>query len=329
MGRRGVGGHGTPAHGTSGQSQGQRSSGERPYRGYDSGSYDNSGYDSGSYASGSHASGSYESGAGAPMAQPGPAARQDPQQARNRQESWESLSSSGQSFPAQPSPPRPATPRSSAAQSSVPPAPPARQRSGRPGKKPGRGATYSVVVMTVASLFGVAVLAAQAAATAPQVSNNTKQAGKTTPRPSVNASAGSSQSSAPNPNALPANSGTGARIVYGEAAKRVWLVGSGESVVRTFAVVPGTVTAPTGNYSVTNRLAAVTGTDGTPVQYVVLFAKAQVDGSNTAFGFDAVANVTGMPPAPNSRTGGVRMAQADAQALWNFSSLGTKVVVLP
>ncbi|MBS2964137.1 L,D-transpeptidase [Actinocrinis puniceicyclus] len=195
-------------------------------------------------------------------------------------------------------------------------------------KKNGRGATYSVVVMTVGSLFAVAVLAAQAAATAPRVSNNpTVNAGKASVQPSANASGAPSTSGGAN--ALPAGSGSGARIVYGEAAKRVWLVSAANAVVRTFPVVPGTVTAPTGNFAVTNRLAAVTGTDGTPVQYVVLFDKAKVGGSATAFGFDAVANVTGMPPAPASRTGGIRMQQTDAQALWTFSSIGTPVVVMP
>jgi hypothetical protein len=196
-------------------------------------------------------------------------------------------------------------------------------------KKTGHGATYSVVVMTLASLFGVAVLAAQAAATAPSVSSNAPvAAGKTSARPSANPSGAASAAS--DPNALPANSGSGTRIVYGETAARVWLVSAGSTVIRTFAVVPGTVPAPAGDFAVTNRLAAVTGTDGTPVQYVVLFDKTKAGGgSATAFGFDAVANVTGMPPKPASRTGGIRMAQADAQALWNFSSIGTPVVVLP
>ena len=231
---------------------------------------------------------------GGTMAQRGPA---------DRQESWETLSSSA--------PP------------SQPPAPPRSRQEQR--KKPGRGATYSVVVMTIASLFGVAVLAAQAAATAPQVS--TTKASKTTGQPTSNASAGSG--GAANTVALPANSGSGARIVYSEGAKRVWLVSSGGTVARTMLVVPGTVAAPTGSFTVTDKLTNVTGTDGTPVQYVVLFNKAKVDGTNTAFGFDAVANVSGMPPAPSSRTGGVRMAQADAQALFNFCTFTTTVVVLP
>lgn len=289
MGRRGVGGRGSSAHGASGR-------GSSPY-------------DTPAQRPADPGYGGFplpqrgQGGPGSSGAQQGP---------------WETHSSS---VPPSSPPPPPSDPMP-------------RQRSRqspnqRPTKKPGRGATYSVVVMTIASLFGVAVLAAQAAATAPQVSNATKDTGKTSGQPSANASGGSAGGAA-NPNALPANSGSGQRIVYGEAAKRVWLVSGGATVVRTFVVVPGTVAAPTGSFAVTNRLASVTGTDGTPVQYVVLFDKAKVGGgAATAFGFDAVANVTGMPPAPNSRTGGVRMAQADAQALWNFSNIGTTVVVVP
>lgn len=196
-------------------------------------------------------------------------------------------------------------------------------------KKPGHGATYSVAVMTLAALAGVGVLAAQAAATAPKVSNSaTAQGGGSTPthQPTKSGTpgAGASSAAAPNPLALPGNSGSGLRIVYGEGAKRVWLVSAANAVVRTFPVVPGTVSAPPGSYGVTNRLSESSGTDGTPVQYVVIFDEKH----STAFGFDAVANVTGLPSPPTGHTGGIRMAQADAQALWNFSNYGTTVVVV-
>ena len=199
-------------------------------------------------------------------------------------------------------------------------------------KKPGHGATYSVVVMTLAALAGVGVLAAQAAATAPKVSTNANAKGTTStqhPTKTGTPGTGSGSPAAPDPLALPANSGSGLRIVYGEAAKRVWLVSGGSAVARTFQIVPGNVAAPTGTFQVTNRLSTSAGTDGTPIQYVVLFNSAKVDHISTAFGFDAVANVTGLPPAPTGRTGGIRMAQADAQALWNFSNFGTAVVVVP
>jgi hypothetical protein len=209
-------------------------------------------------------------------------------------------------------------------------APPGADRPGRgrqPQNKPGRGATYSVVVMTLACLAAVGVLAVQAAATAPKVSNNAGRNASGSPRPNPGSS--NTASAAPDPNALPANSGSGTRIVYGEGARRVWLVSSSNAVLRTIVAVPGTIPAPAGTYSVTNLQSSATGTDGKPVQYVVLFDKMRYNGSSTALGFDAVANVTGLPPAPTSPTGGVRMAQADAQALWSFSKLGTKVVVVP
>lgn len=219
--------------------------------------------------------------------------------------------------------------RTAANGSGRPPAPASGSRAAP--KKPGHGATYSVAVMTLAALAGVGVLAAQAAATAPKVSANATakstpsahQPGKATP------SGAGSTSPAPDPLALPANSGSGLRIVYGEAAKRVWLVSDGTTVARTFPIVPGNVPAPTGSFKVTSRLSTSSGTDGTPIQYVVLFNNARVDHISTTFGFDAVANVTGLPPAPSGRTGGIRMAQADAQALWNFSNFGTTVVVVP
>jgi lipoprotein-anchoring transpeptidase ErfK/SrfK len=184
--------------------------------------------------------------------------------------------------------------------------------------------------MTVVALFGVAVLAAQAARAAPKVADTaragSKSAAQTTVSTTVSPAAGGS---AANANALPANSGSGNRVVYSENGQRVWLVGAdGSSVERTFQVVPGTIAAPTGTYSVTRKEPGATGSDGTPVQYVVLFGQRVVSGTSTTFGFDAVANVTGLPPKPTSRTGGVRMAQLDAQALFNFVSVGSNVTVV-
>ena len=197
-------------------------------------------------------------------------------------------------------------------------------------RKQSRGATYSVVLMTMVALFGVAVLAAQAARAAPKVAESAKGGSKSAGQTTVSATASpATGGSAPNQNALPANSGSGSRVVYSEGGQRIWLVGgSGSTVERTFQVVPGTIAAPTGTYSVTRKEPGATGSDGTPVQYVVLFGQRTVSGEATTFGFDAVANITGLPPKPTSRTGGVRMAQLDAQALFNFVSVGSNVTVV-
>lgn len=210
---------------------------------------------------------------------------------------------------------------------------PARRDAARPSqrRRPSRGATFSVIVMTAAALMGVGLLAAAAARAAPKVADTAAKAGaKTTVRPTASTSANPvAGSAAANPNALPANSGSGARIVYGLGAQRVWLVGAdGSTVERTFQVVPGTVAPPVDTYSVTTKEPGSTGSDNVQIQYVVLFGQRTVGGVGTTFGFDAVANQTGLPAKPTARTGGVRMAQLDAQALFGFASAGTKVVVV-
>lgn len=202
---------------------------------------------------------------------------------------------------------------------SPPPPPPqsrtaARAASGRPSKS-GRGATFSVLMMTIAALAAVGVLAAQAEATAPKV--RAQSANAATTKTTTKSGSGSSGSTA---NALPANSGSGTRIVYSPSEKRVWLVENSRTVERTMQVVPGTITAPDGDYTVTSKAPGATGGDNVQVLYVLRFG--------SQYGFDAEANVTGLPPAPSGKTGGVRMAQLDAQALYEFSSVGTAVVVV-
>ena len=192
-----------------------------------------------------------------------------------------------------------------------PPAPP--RAASRP--RSGRGATFSVVMMTVAALAAVGVLAAQAEATAPKVhaagtsASTTKNTGTKT---------GSTSSTA-----LPANSGSGTRIVYSPSGHRAWLV-ENTTVERTMTVVPGTVTPATGSYSVYGKSPGSVGGDGITVLYVVKFDSA----SPTTYGFDAEAGVPGLPPAPTGRTGGIRMTQLDAQLLYEFASVGTTVVVV-
>jgi lipoprotein-anchoring transpeptidase ErfK/SrfK len=193
----------------------------------------------------------------------------------------------------------------------TPPASPA----GQP--KTGRGATVSVAMMTIAALAGVGVLAAQAEATAPKV-----RAVSTSPS-SAPKGAPTSKAGTVNPAALPANSGTGTRVVYSPSGHRVWLV-QGSTVERTMQVVPGTITAPPGSYTVYGKSSGSVGGDGVTVLYVVKFDSH----SSTTFGFDAEAGITGLPPAPTGKTGGIRMAQTDAQLLYEFASIGTPVVVV-
>ncbi|HEV2639297.1 MAG TPA: hypothetical protein VGX23_29440 [Actinocrinis sp.] len=212
---------------------------------------------------------------------------------------------------------------------------------GRPGSTPDRArpartprsrhsATVQVLVMTVASLVAVGMLAVQANGQSTQASAAGPGA-----KPSSTASAGPAPSGSAMPTAtvdplaVPAGSGSGKRIVYSVSGKRVWLIGSdGSTVQRTFAVVPGTVPVPSGSYHVSGRDSGETGSDGTSVQYVVFFDNPTTVNSSTSFAFDAVADITGLPPVPSGHTGAVRPAQADAVAIWYFAPIGTSVVVV-
>jgi hypothetical protein len=180
-----------------------------------------------------------------------------------------------------------------------------RRSTSRPG--------IAVIGMTVAALVVVAVLAVQANGSQP----NNQAAGSqttTTHGPLTTAKASS------NPTALPANSGSGTRIVYSISGQRVWLVTGSNTVQNTFPMVPGTISPSPGTYSVSNRYQGLTGSDGVSVVYVVIF--------DSSYGFDAEARVTGMPPAPTKTTKGVRTSQDNALVIWNFASDGTTVVVL-
>jgi len=199
--------------------------------------------------------------------------------------------------------------------------------------KSGRSATVSVLLMTAISLVAVGALAVQASGQSSPAQLRSASTGQSGAAPSTTLapSGAATNPAAPpvNPLAIPANSGSGLRIVYSPAAKRVWLVeADGTTTQRTFPIVPGTVPVPAGTDHVSNRASGENGSDGVSVQYVVFFDNAATEGSSTAFAFDAEADVSGLPPAPTGHTAAVRMAQADAGAIWYFAPVGTLVVVV-
>ncbi|MFF5855997.1 hypothetical protein [Streptomyces sp. NPDC012751] len=128
-----------------------------------------------------------------------------------------------------------------------------------------------------------------------------------------------------NPAALPGNSGTGERVVYSVDDDRVWLVAAGNRVRHTFRVRPGGVDPLPGTYWVTSRSNAATGTDGLPIEHVVRFTS--VDG--VVIGFSAaVHGDSGAMADPSVKTGGIREARPDGDALWRFATIGVPVVVI-
>ncbi|MFJ8532967.1 hypothetical protein [Streptomyces sp. NPDC093591] len=124
--------------------------------------------------------------------------------------------------------------------------------------------------------------------------------------------------------ALPAGSGTGVRVVYSLDDDRVWLVGEGDAVKRTFRVTAGSVDPAPGVYSVTSRSNAVTGTDGTAIEHVVRFT--EVEG--VTIGFSAAVDGSTPQPDPAVKTGGIRESRVDGAAMWDFATIGRTVAVI-
>ncbi|MFD7700512.1 hypothetical protein [Streptomyces caelestis] len=126
------------------------------------------------------------------------------------------------------------------------------------------------------------------------------------------------------PAALPARSGTGERVVYALGADRVWLIEESGAVRRTFGVSPSTVDPAPGTYRVTSRSGTAIGSDGVPIEHVVLFASA----GGTAIGFSAAVDGSAPRLDPEERTGGIRETREDGAAMWDFATIGRKVVVV-
>ncbi|MFC5073832.1 hypothetical protein [Kitasatospora cinereorecta] len=184
-----------------------------------------------------------------------------------------------------------------------------------------RGSSGIVAALTAAAVAAVCFLAYQASANAPDsVAVPSAEA-------SGSASAKPSEKPAPpkEPLAIPADSDTGARVVYALKDRRVWIVDAKEKSLRTFAVMPSSVSPLPGVYRVTSRSGTIKGSDGVLIEHVVRFAS--VD--DVSVGFSAAQDGSLESPDPTLKTGGVRMKRADGNALWTFATVGVKVVVVP
>lgn len=135
--------------------------------------------------------------------------------------------------------------------------------------------------------------------------------------------------------ALPADSGTGKRVVFDISDQRVWLVGSGpegeDRVVRTY-LVSGSLTdnLSPGGYAVYSRSRWAVGiADSGVMEYFVRFTR----GANAAIGFHSIPTKDGRALQTKAQLGTpqshgcIRQALPDAKLLWDFAPVGTSVVV--
>lgn len=184
-----------------------------------------------------------------------------------------------------------------------------------------RGSSGIVAGLTAAAVAVVGFLAYQASANAPEsVAEKPTSSSSASAKPSVKP-----EPAKVSPLAVPADSGTGTRVVYALKDRRVWLVDAEGRAGRTFTVMPSTVSPPPGAYQVGSRTGSVRGSDGVMIEHVVRFTN--VD--DVAIGFSAAQDGTMPSPDPKTKTGGVRMKRSDGDAMWTFATVGVKVVVVP
>ncbi|MFI6699423.1 hypothetical protein ACIBJC_10700 [Streptomyces sp. NPDC050509] len=184
-----------------------------------------------------------------------------------------------------------------------------------------RSSSGIVAGLTAAAVAVVGFLAFQASANVPDTLGKPRKAAPS----SLPSSSGAPAQKPKDPMAVPADSGTGERVVYALADRRVWLVDEKGRSTRTFAVMPSTVSPPPGSYTVTSRSGSVTGSDGVRIEHVVRFTTVE----NVAIGFSAAVDGTLTSPDPTLKTGGVRMKVGDGNAMWTFATVGSKVEVVP
>ncbi|MFE9023158.1 hypothetical protein ACFYNL_31940 [Streptomyces sp. NPDC007808] len=175
-----------------------------------------------------------------------------------------------------------------------------------------------VAALTAAALAAVGFLTYQASATVPGALGEPRASSS----PDAAVSAGPRDR---DDTALPAGSGTGVRVVYSVGGGRVWLVGEGEQVRRTFRVTPGSVDPAPGVYVVTSRSGTVTGSDGALVEHVVRFTTVE----GITVGFSAAVDGSTHTPDPAMKTGGIRESREDGAAMWEFATIGRTVAVIP
>jgi hypothetical protein len=132
---------------------------------------------------------------------------------------------------------------------------------------------------------------------------------------------------------VPANSGSGRRVVYSKSIQRVWMIDENELIDNTHRVSGRPDSPPLGTFEVYSRsttTCAILHPD-ICMRWMVRFAH---KGSNN-IGFHEIPRRNGVPLQTNDQlglalSGGcVRQSTEDAIIMWDWAQLGTVVVVVP
>jgi lipoprotein-anchoring transpeptidase ErfK/SrfK len=134
--------------------------------------------------------------------------------------------------------------------------------------------------------------------------------------------------------ALPADSGSGKRVVFDITDQQVWLVDADGDVARTYMVSGSRYDQlPTGTFDVYSKSRDTVSWHGTEtMEYMVRFFQ----GERAAIGFHDLPVDTSTGDEVQAlrqlgtplSDGCIRQAEDDAKALWKFTEVGTTVVVV-
>ncbi len=133
---------------------------------------------------------------------------------------------------------------------------------------------------------------------------------------------------------IPANSGTGRRVVYSKGIQRVWLIEEDGTIYDTHRV-SGRMDQPNyGTYTVWSRseFTCSNAHSNICMRFMVRFAHSR-RGDN--IGFHEIPKRDGVPMQTYDQLGEplsggcVRQATEDAIITWNWAQIGTVVVVVP
>ncbi len=130
---------------------------------------------------------------------------------------------------------------------------------------------------------------------------------------------------------LPANSGDGRRIVYSNGQQRIWLVEANGVVSNSFRVSGRAGAPPFGTYFIASK-SEMSSSGSLRLPYMSRFYKAS---SGKWIGFHGIPlRPDGTPIQTDEQLGQplsagcVRMNQHDVKVVWNFTPVGTKIVVV-
>jgi lipoprotein-anchoring transpeptidase ErfK/SrfK len=157
-----------------------------------------------------------------------------------------------------------------------------------------------------------------------------------TPTPTATASARTIPKPTPTKaasTALPAKSGSGKRVVYSISQQRVWLVGNDGAVASTYLVSGRPSQPDPGTYKVFSKSRyANSAVSAATMEYMVRFTYGKRTGAPIGFHdiprrYDGTYEQTEAQLGQPLSAGCIRQKKSDAARLWDFTPVGTTVVV--